>query len=131
MPLDHVETLRQIYSEWARGNFRAGQDLWDPDVVFSLRPEFPDATSYHGTEGVRAYMRGFLAAWTDVTITAEEFIAANGSVAVGVYQRGIGQESGAPVELRYFQVWTFRGAKAIRFEAIRDRADVLEVIGLP
>jgi ketosteroid isomerase-like protein len=43
MARDQVEALRAVYDEWARGNFRAGQDLWDPDVVFSLRPEFPDA----------------------------------------------------------------------------------------
>jgi ketosteroid isomerase-like protein len=131
MARDHVEALRAVYDEWARGNFRAGEDLWDPDVVFSLRPEFPDANSYHGPNGVRDYMRGFLAAWDDLTITAEEFIEAEDSVVVAVYQRGIGRESGTPVELRYFQVWTFRGRTAIRFESIRGRAEALEAVGLP
>lgn len=126
----HVEVLRAVYDEWARGNFRAGEDLWDPEVVFSLRPEFPDAARYHGPSGVRRYMRAFLAAWEDLTITAEEFIEADDSVVVAVYQRGMGRESGTPVELRYFQVWTFRGRTAIRFENIRGRAEALEAVGL-
>jgi ketosteroid isomerase-like protein len=126
----HVQTLRGVYDEWAKGNFRAGEDLWDPDVVFSLRPEFPDSGVYHGTAGVQRYMRSFLAAWTGLTITAEEFIEAESSVVVAVYQDGIGQESGTPVELRYFQVWTFRGDKAIRFECIRHRDEALGVVGL-
>src|SRR5258705_7569000 len=117
MARDNVEALRAVYDEWGRGNFRAGQDLLDPDVVFSLRPEFPDAARYHGPNGVRDYMRGFLAAWDDLTIRAEEFIKAEGSVVVAVYQRGIGRESATPVELRYFQVWTFRGRTVIRLES--------------
>ena len=131
MARDHVEALRAVYDGWARGDFRAGQDLLDPNVVFSLRPEFPDAAVYHGAEGVRDYMRVFLSAWTDLTITAEEFIAAGDSVVVAVYQQGIGRESGTPVELRYFQVWTFRGHMAIRFESIRSRAEALEAVALP
>jgi ketosteroid isomerase-like protein len=131
MARDNVEALRAVYDEWARGNFRAGEDLLDPDVLFSLRPEFPDAASYHGPNGVRDYMRAFLTAWDDLTITAEEFIKAEGSVVVAVYQRGIGRESGTPVELRYFQVWTFRGRMAIRLETIRSRAEALESVGLP
>jgi ketosteroid isomerase-like protein len=127
---DHVETLRAVYDEWARGNFRTGVDLFDPDLVFSLRPEFPDANTYHGPEGLSGYMRMFLTSWNDLTMTAEEFIEADGSVVVAVYQRGIGRESGTPVELRYFQVWTFRGPKVIRFESIRTRAEALEVVGL-
>src|SRR5258705_12598122 len=111
MARDNVEALRAVYDGWAVGNFRAGQDLLDAYIVFSLRPEFPDSASYHGPDGVRDYMRGFLSAWDEVTISAEEFIAAEGSVVVAVLQRGIGRESGIPVELRYFHVWTFRGGK--------------------
>lgn len=130
MPPDRAAVLRAVYSEWARGNFRAGEDLWDADVVFSLRPEFPDAGTYNGSEGVRGYMVAFLSAWNDLTITATEIIAAGDSVVVAVSQRGIGRESGTPVELHYFHAWSFRGRKAIRFESIRDRADALEAVGL-
>lgn len=131
MSRDHMETLRAVYDEWGRGNFRGGADMWDPDAVFSLRPEFPDAGDYHGLEGIRHYMRGFLAPWNGLTVTAEEFVDAGDSVIVAVRQHGIGRESGTPVELRYFHVWTFRGAAVIRWEAIRTRAEALEAAGLP
>jgi ketosteroid isomerase-like protein len=125
MPRDHLETLRAVYDGWAAGDFRKGQELWDEDAVFSLRPEFPDSGVYHGPEGVARYMRLFLGAWTQLTITAEEFVEAGDSVVVAVHQRGFGRESDLPVELRYFQTWTFRGAKAIRFECIRDRVELV------
>lgn len=131
MSRGHVETLRGVYDEWARGNFRAGEDLWDRDAVFIMRSEFPDAGAYHGPEGVIHYMRGFLAPWNDLTITAKEFLDAGDSVVVAVRQHGIGRESGTPVELLYFHLWTFRGSAAIRWEAIRTRAEALEAAGLP
>ena len=124
-----VELLRGVYERWAQGDFRTGAELWDENVVFSLRPEFPDSGVYHGAAGVREYMGHFLGAWTGLTITAEDLVEAGDSVVVAVYQRGVGRESGTPVELRYFQVWTFRGPKAIRFESIRDRDDALAVVG--
>jgi hypothetical protein len=32
--------------------------------------------------------------------------------------------------MRYFQVWTFRGASVIRIESVIERADALEAAGV-
>jgi hypothetical protein len=60
----------------------------------------------------------------------------------GVYERGgratsapastcsTRGESGALPELRYFHVWSFRGATVIRLENFRERAEALESVGL-
>jgi ketosteroid isomerase-like protein len=42
----------------------------------------------------------------------------------------LGSESGAPTDLRYYQVWSFRGGKVIRLENFRERAEALEAAGL-
>ncbi len=130
MSQENVEIVRSIYEEWARGNFRAGADLYDPYVLFVIRPEFPEAGTYLGPDSLRDYTLGLLTAWKDFTITAEEFIEAESSVVVAVRQRGIGQESGTPAELPYFQVWTFRGRAVIRLESVREREEALEAVGL-
>ena len=75
-------------------------------------------------------MRGFLAAWTNLTIAAEELIEAGDSVVAAVRQRGVGVESDVTVEMRYFQIWTFRGEMVVRLENIWDRAQALEAVGL-
>ena len=126
----HVETLRGVYADWARGNFAAKEGLLDPDVVFILRPEFPDAGVYHGTAGLAEYMRLFLSAWTHLTIAGEEYIEAGDSVVVKVRQHGQGLESQIVTELSYFQVWTFRGSKVIRLEGVRTREEALDEVGL-
>ena len=99
-------------------------------VLFVLRPEFPDAGTYLGLQRLGEYTRGFLDPWTRLTIEAEEITDAGDSVVVAIVQRGVGDGSGAPTELRYFHVWSFRGRKVIRLECIRQRAEALEAVGL-
>jgi ketosteroid isomerase-like protein len=127
---ENVEVVRQIYERWGRGDFRAAVEHYDPHVVFVLRPEFPDAGRYCGPEEIRKYMlEEFLADLRDAAISGEEFLEAGDSVVVRVRQSAIGPESGAPVAMRYFHVWTFRGRSIIRLESIWDRAEALEAVG--
>ncbi len=130
MSLKHADAIRAIYERWAEGDFRAGAELYDPQVVFIQRPEFPDSGTYIGPDEVARYMRGFLEAWTKVTIAAEEIIEAGDSVVVRVIQRGLGSVSGTETELRYFHVWTFRGDRVVRWENFRERREALAAVGL-
>jgi ketosteroid isomerase-like protein len=100
------------------------------DTALVLRPEFPEAGAHRGPEAIGAYMKRFLGAWERVVIEGESFLAAGDSVVVGVHQQATGKGSGAPVALRYFQVWTFRGSTVQRIESIQDRSDALEAVGL-
>ena len=120
---DHVELVRAIYADWARGNFAAGTEHYDSDVLLVVRTEFPEAGTYLGLDAIAGYMRDFLADFEGVTIAGEEFVAAGDSVIVRVHQRATGPESRVPVAMGYYQVWTFRGASVVRIESIRERAD--------
>jgi ketosteroid isomerase-like protein len=130
MAEENVEIVRQVYERWGRGDFRAGTELLDPWAVLVLRPEFPDAGAYLGPEKISGYMRGFLEGWDHAVIEGEEFIGAGDSVVVRVHQQAAGRHSGVPVDLRYFQIWTFRGDAVIRIESVRAREEALEAAGL-
>ena len=91
MSQEHVEALRAVYDEWGNGNFRAGVDLYDPDVVFVQGAGFPESGAYHGREGIREYMRTFLETWTRLCIGADELLEAGDTVVVEVVQRGAGR----------------------------------------
>ena len=130
MSQENVQVVRSVYERWSQGDFRGGLDVLDPLVLFVLPPEFPDAGTYLGVERLAEYTRGLLEPWTRFTIEAEEIADAGDSVVVAVLQRGVGDESGAATEFRYFQVWSFRGPKVIRLENIRERAEALEAAGL-
>jgi hypothetical protein len=68
--------------------------------------------------------------WEGLAIAGDEFLDAGDSVVVHVDQRGTGRQSRAFGELRYFQVWTFRGTSVIRIESVMERAEALEAAGL-
>jgi ketosteroid isomerase-like protein len=131
MSQQHLETVRRIYDRWGRGDFRAGTELYDPEVLLVLRPEFPEAGTYHGPEEIRRYMReDFLADFENAAIAGEEFLDAGDTVVVRVTQRATGPESRVPIAMRYYQLWTFRGSSVVRIESIRERSDALETAGL-
>ena len=132
MSRENVERVRAVYKEWAQGNFRAGEGLWDRRVVFiPSDADLPDVGDYFGPQGVLDFMRAFLQPWVSYTIVADELIEAGDSVIAVVRQSGVGRESGLVADLpQQFQVWTFRASAVIRFEAFRDRAEALNAVGL-
>ena len=122
--------IERIYDHWGRGDFTVTPEVLDPHAILVMRPEFPDAGTYVGPDGIAEYTRGFLEPWTAITIEAEEVSPAGDSVVVAVLQRGEGEASGAVTELRYFHLWTFRGGKAIRIESVRERDEALAAAGI-
>ena len=130
MSRERVEVIRHIYDEFGRGNFRAPAPLFDEHALLVLRQRFPDAGVYVGPEAIAQYTRDLLKGWADFTIEGEEFIDAGDSVVVQVCQRGAGATSRAMTELRYYQVWTFRGESIIRIESISERDEALAAVGL-
>jgi ketosteroid isomerase-like protein len=135
MSQENVEIVRAIYERWGEGDFRAAVDLFDPNILLVLPPEFgpesPDIETYLGPEEIATYTRDMLKPWTRFTMEAEELVAAGDSVLVGVRQHGfLESTSGVPTELRYFTLWSFRGRKVIRIESFGERAAALEAAGL-
>jgi ketosteroid isomerase-like protein len=125
-----AEIIEGVYERWGEGDFKT-EEVFDRLIVFVMGPRFPDAGTYVGPAQVAGYMQHFLEPWIRVTISAEEIIEAGDTVVVSVLQEGTGSGSGAPAELRYFHVWTFRGEKAIRWESYMEREEALAVAGLP
>jgi ketosteroid isomerase-like protein len=130
MSQENVDTLRAVYDEWRRGNFRAGGELFDAYTVCVVDPESPEPGRYVGPAEIAGWMRLQLEHLETVTIRAEEFIGAGDSVLVAVHREAIGEKSGTPVEDHHFHVWTFRGPIVTRLEFIAGRAEALEVAGL-
>jgi len=116
MAQGRVDKVRSVYDHWREGDFRTTFELFDRNVVFVMPPELPDSGTYLGTDAVADYTRRFLEPWTHLTIDAEDLVGEGDTVLASVVQRGAGDASGAATEIRYFQLWSFRGDKVIRLE---------------
>ena len=100
--------------------------VWD----MSKHP-FVDADDvYVGREAVIEASRRYWVTWDDYHLEVEELIDAGSRVVVVVRESGRGKGSGAPFELRWAQVWTFRRGQIIRWELFSDIAEALEAAGL-
>jgi ketosteroid isomerase-like protein len=75
-------------------------------------------------------MRRFLAQFERTTFEAEDLRTAGDTVLVRLVQRGTGTTSGIEAELRFFMLFTFRGGKIVRMEAVLHEREALEAIGL-
>jgi ketosteroid isomerase-like protein len=40
MSEENVEIVRAVYERWGEGDFRASLEMFDPQVVLVVRPEF-------------------------------------------------------------------------------------------
>lgn len=130
MSQKNVDALRPVYERWAGGDFTAGRDLLDEEVVFVTFATEGDDLTYHGPVGLADWLREFLTQWEEFKVMAEEFIDAGEKVLVVGHQTARGGRSGVAVDMPVFGVWTFRGGKVVRLQFLRDRDRALEAAGL-
>ncbi len=117
--MNRAAMLEQVYREWKDGNYRAGFELYDEDMLLQVHNPIPDAGIYEGLAGLQRYMRGFLETWDEYAIRAEGIDVEGDSLIVEVHHAG--RASGAPVEMTFFQVWTFEGDRVVRVDIGADR----------
>jgi ketosteroid isomerase-like protein len=130
VPATKLEKVRAVLARWGEGDFGSPVDIFDPEIVFVMSPGFPDEGAYYGLEAVQEYTRGFIEPWVRVTIEPLDLVESGDSVVAEVRQHGVGSGSGVETELVYWQVWSFRGDKVIRWQNFRTRADAFGAVGL-
>jgi ketosteroid isomerase-like protein len=126
-----VTALREVYAEWARGNFRAGLELLDPDLVFETFTGDEGPVRTRGLEELERRMRQtFDLVWSEFRVEAEDFTDAGERIVVSGRIRGRGRGSGVSVNGPVFMVWTFSDGRAVRQQWFAERSEALEAAGL-
>ena len=128
MSQEHVEIVRGMYEQFARGDFSAWADL-PADVEFVTSPEVPDAGTYRGEAAIR-WMTAWVESFEGHTMEATEIIGAGDKVLVAILQRGRPRGSQTVVEGRWWVVHTLRGGEIVRAEVVQERAHAFEAAGL-
>ena len=65
----NVTRLRAVYSEWAKGNLAAGEELYAEDVIFAPLAEGREVVD---RDGFRRFMHTFLRGHRETTGTAAQ-----------------------------------------------------------
>jgi ketosteroid isomerase-like protein len=129
MSQENVEIIQRIFDGWAVGDFGTGLADLDPDVVFVVRPPFPEAVETAGPDGIQEYMRRFLDNWESYAVEARDLQAVGDVVVADAVQRGEGKASRIEMEQEFFMLFTFRAGKIVRIESILERDQALEAAG--
>jgi ketosteroid isomerase-like protein len=123
-----AEGFQHRQHEWAF-------EFYDPEIEWDASQvvELPDSAGvYHGHEGVRAFWRNWLSAWSDLEFEIQDVVDAGDEVVLLIQnQRQWGRHSGLETESpSYAMVFTFRGGKVVRQRHYLDQGAALEAAGL-
>jgi len=94
---ENLDLVRSIYADWERGDFsRIG---WVDSETEWFEIGGPEPLRGKGMASFSAFWRGFLAAWSDYCVVADEYRVVDGErVLVLLTRRGRGNASGVEAE---------------------------------
>jgi ketosteroid isomerase-like protein len=130
MSEENLEVARRFIELGRRGDW-SRLDLLADDVVYRPIAEITETGEYHGRNGFRRYMEGFLESeWADdLGFEGTTFRDYGDAVIVRIQLSGLGRVSGIDFSGRVFQVLTFSGGEIVRVEDFLDRSDALRAAG--
>jgi ketosteroid isomerase-like protein len=101
------------------------------DVEWDYVGAFPEGvTTYHGPAEVREFLERWAGAFDDFGFEAEEAIDAGNAVVIRLHQWGRGKDTGAQVESRTWQMFSFQDGKIVHCRGYASKAEALEAAGL-
>jgi ketosteroid isomerase-like protein len=102
------------------------------EVHWHDQQTYPDAPQHlRGLPEVIQFTEQYRSTWDDLALEPLEFIEVpDDRVLVFIRQEGRGRESGVPIVIHYFEVFTIRDGKVGTVEFFRHRADALDAAGL-
>jgi ketosteroid isomerase-like protein len=125
-----VATIRRFGDAFNRGDFDFIVGDLHPEVELHEWPVAPGAQTYHGHDGMRAAMAKWFESWEWMQAEILEALEADDRVLVTAHQRAKGRGSRIEVEIKSFNVYTFRDGKVARIELYTEREPALEAAGL-
>jgi ketosteroid isomerase-like protein len=132
MSQENVELVRSIYAAWERGDFSSAE--WAHPEIEYVIVEGPTPGSWTGLAGLEEGGLGFLSAWKELRVEAEECRQLDGErVLVLTRLSGRGKTSGVELEqmrTKAADLLHIRCGKVTRFVLYFDRERALAELGL-
>src|ERR671910_2945165 len=132
MSQGNVETVREGYEAFNRGDVEWMIAQLDPEIVWEDATEVPGSSSYRGTREVRGYLESFAQQWDEIRFEPEEILDAGEQVVALVRMVARGRASGAQVDARLAHLYELRegrGMRVLRVRTFFDRERALEAAG--
>jgi ketosteroid isomerase-like protein len=131
MSQQNVDVVRKSFDAFQRADWEEVVRDVDPEIEVVQPPDFADARTYHGHEGLLEVLRWWPSQWADFTIELTDVIDANDDQVVWLTrQRGRGKGSGVEVVGDVAFVSSFRDGKVNRIEMFQTLREALDTVGV-
>jgi ketosteroid isomerase-like protein len=128
MSQENVERVREAVDAINRGDFDAAHAGAHPDIEWQTLDAFPDAGTYRGPEGVRAFFGAWLDTFKGFRLHLEKCVPVDERRVLAVLRvSGEGAESGVEVESPAFsQLLEYEDGRLIRARMFQTETEALE-----
>jgi ketosteroid isomerase-like protein len=127
---DHLRVLDRGYTMiWREGRVEEALRGLEEDFEWVV-PEHPEGAIRRGPDAVIQFFVDWVEPFDDFEIEWELHEAGPDLVLADIHMNARGHESGAPVEMRFAQLWTFRGRRVVRMEMFNDLDEARRRAGL-
>ena len=129
MSQENVEVVRRAVERFNATGGDVASECYDPEVVFTTRPDGPAHLTYHGIEGLRRSVQSVKEAWAGLGLEAVEFVEA-GEVVVATFLWHLRARSGVEMDVEETWAYWLRDRKIYRAEQHGTKREALEAAGL-
>jgi ketosteroid isomerase-like protein len=123
----HVETLKDAYAAWNRGDLDAALAMVDEAIRWDLSDRVFNPAVLEGHDAFRQDMATLDESWEEFRFEPGDFVEVDSRrVLVLGRIRGRGRGSGVDVDLFSAHLWTFVADSPVAMRLFRDREAALE-----
>jgi ketosteroid isomerase-like protein len=130
MSQENVALARKAFEAYADGDMDRAFALVDPEIVWIVAEEHPDARTLRGWEAIVAYRREWEEMLMGMRLVNDRIVDAGESVVLIGRVTGVGVGSGAGLEVPLALVETFEDGRIVRVQEYLDPAAALEACGV-
>ncbi len=130
MSSSNLQTIKDLYAAFSRGDGPAALSLMDPNIVWNEAENFPyaDHNPYIGTAAVAEGIFFRLATeWDNFQVTPAEFHDAGESVVVTGRYNGAFKATKTRIDSQFAHFWRLRDGKVTEFQQYTDTAQAVRV----
>jgi ketosteroid isomerase-like protein len=129
---ENLDLVRSIYVDWERGDFDRAD--WADTEIEIVTVDGPEPGSWKGHTAMAEAWRGFLIAWRDFRVQAQEYRQVDNERVLVLYRvRAEGKTSGFEVgetDTDGANLFRLRGGKVVSLDIYWDRDRALADLGL-
>jgi|SoiMethySBSTD1v2_1073268.scaffolds.fasta_scaffold301816_1 ketosteroid isomerase-like protein len=129
MSQQNVEIVRRFYAE---PKTELALDFYAPDIEWDMThyADWMDDPVFRGHDGVRTFMRNWIASFDKWELTVDRVIDAGDDVIAVVNDMVYVRGSRVPIHRSFAQIFTFRAGVITTVRVYSNPDEALEVVGL-